>query len=545
MLINARHTDELRIALVDGTRLESFQIEVAERGLSRGNIYRGTIANLQPALNAAFIDYGAERNGFLAIQDVVPEAYYREPDKKSRPRIDEVLAKGMPIVAQVEKEAEGQKGAVLTTNLSLAGRHLVFTPFDSTRGVSRKVEDEETRARLRQAARGLEVPAGSGLIVRTNALGENKATLARDLASLLRLWKQIEGAALGATGIELLYSDQDLLLRALRDHLDSSVEEVLVDDEEAFAKAASYMRALMPRSKIRLERYAERTPLFARYGLDRQIDAIYERSVPLPGGGSLVIDRAEALTAIDVNSGRSVKSSTQEETALHTNLEAAQETARQLRLRDIGGLVVVDFIDMRSQKARRRVEKELREAMKIDRARSSVGRISENGLLEINRQRIQQALHLRTHVPCAACGGTGRVPSPEMATLGLLRRIEARAALGDLESARVTLHPDVAEAFRRGRRDEIETLERDFGIQVSVAPSSRLQRSEHEFEWGKREGAVAALPPPPEEAAEAVEIAADAAPAAEPEAPTESQGAASSQARRRRGRRGGRGRRRR
>lgn len=493
MLIAARRPDELRVAIVAGTELVNYQVEVAERGLSRGNIYRGLIVNIQPSLNAAFIDYGAERHGFLAIQDVVPAAYYHEPGKSSRPRIDEVLERGMPIVVQVTREAEGGKGSALTTNLSLAGRYLVFTPFDDTRGVSRKVEDEETRASLKQAVRGLEVPPGSGLIVRTNALGENKATLGRDLASLLRLWRRIETEARRGEGIAHLYSDQDLLLRALRDHLDGSVEEILVDDEATFKQAEQYLHALLPRTKIKLLHFAERQPLFDRYDVERQIDAIYERTAPLPSGGSLVLDRTEALIAIDVNSGRSTAARTQEETALNTNLEAAREVARQLRLRDTGGLVVVDFIDMRSIKARKKVEKEMREAMKIDRARSSVSHISENGLLEINRQKVQQSLSMRTHEPCEVCAGTGRVPSADAAAVGVLHKIEARAAIGDLEGARITAHPLVAAALR-ARKPELEALERAWNAKIEIVSSSRLHRAQHQFEWQRNPAAAAAGP---------------------------------------------------
>jgi ribonuclease E len=487
MLINAQHREELRIAIVTDSRLDNYQVEVAEHGLSRGNIYRGVIHNVQPSLNAAFIDYGAERAGFLAIQDVVADAYYHQPAAdKGRPRIEDVLDRGRPIVVQVVKEAEGSKGAALTTNLSLAGRYLVFTPFDDTRGVSRKVEDEETRRRLKDLAAGLAVPKGSGVIVRTNALDQTKATLARDLAALLRLWKQIGTEARKGKGVKLLYSDQDLVLQALRDYLDSSIEEVLVDDDDAFANAEAYMKAFMPRGKTRLIRYGERAPLFAKYDLEPQIDRIYERTVPLPAGGSIVIDRTEALTAIDVNSGRSTRAASQEETALNTNLEAAHEVARQLRLRDIGGLFVVDFIDMRSRKSQGRVEKALRDAMKDDKARSQVGRISSNGLLEINRQRIHQALHLRTHRACPTCGGTGRIASPEMVALNLLRRIEGRATTTPVKSVRVELHPELADALQNLRRQELAALERELDLKVEVIASPRLHRPEHEIEWTAR-----------------------------------------------------------
>lgn len=491
MLINAQSPEELRIAVVDGKTLENYQVEAADSRLTRGNIYRGNIVSIQPSLNAAFIDYGAERHGFLPIQDVVPEAYYRDPKGKGRPKIEEVLERGKPIVIQVNREPEGNKGAALTTALSFAGRYLVLTPFDSTRGISRKVEDDETRKELRQVVNKLEVPEGAGVIVRTNALGQNKRDLSRDLNALLRLWKQVGSAARKGRGIKLLYSDQDLILRVLRDYLDSAIEEILVDDDEAFEKAQEYMRAFMPRGKTQLRRYAERTPLFARYDVESQIERIYERSVALPSGGSIVIDRTEALTAIDVNSGKSTRGATQGDTALSTNLEAAAEVARQLQLRDIGGLVVVDFIDMRPMKHQRSVEKALKDAMKPDKARSTVGRLSSNGLLEINRQRIQQELGLRTHRTCPTCAGTGRIASPEMVGLNLLRRIEGRAADGKVKAVRIALHPELADAFQNGRRREIAALEDEFGIRVEVIAASRLHRPDQEIDWFDRDPADA------------------------------------------------------
>jgi len=486
MLINAQRPEELRIAVVRDHTLENFQVDVAESGLTRGNIYRGSIVNIQPSLNAAFIDYGTERHGFLAIQDVVPEAYYHAP-RAGQPRIDDVLERGKPIVVQVARDAIGQKGASLTTSLSLAGRYLVLTPFDDTRGVSRKVEDEETRKKLKSLVANLELPPGCGVIVRTNALDQNKTAISRDLAALLRLWKRVQAAAVSGKSSRLLYSDQDLIVQALRDHLDSSIEEVLVDDEAAFQKVQAYIEAFLPRAKIRLERYEERLPLFSRFDLEPQIDRIYERRVELPSGGSIVIDGTEALTAIDVNSGRSTRAATQEETAVHTNLEAATEVARQLWLRDIGGLVVVDFIDMRASKNQRRVEKAMKDAMKSDKARSSVGRISPNGLLEINRQRIQQALQVRTHRPCPTCAGTGRLASPEMVTLSLLRRIEARASSGLVQGVRISLHPELADAMQNSRRQELAELEREFDLHIEVIAAAGLHRPEEQIEWFKRE----------------------------------------------------------
>jgi ribonuclease E len=487
MLINAQSSEELRIAVVAGKTLENYQVEAADTRLTRGNIYRGTIVAIQPSLNAAFIDYGAERHGFLPIQDVVPEAYYNDPKGNARPRIEEVLERGKPIVVQVNREPEGEKGAALTTSLSFAGRYLVLTPFEATRGISRKVEDDATRKELRQVVNKLDVPKGSGVIVRTNALGQTKKDLSRDLSALLRLWKQVGTAARQGRGIKLLYSDQDLILRVLRDYLDSGMAEILVDDDEAFEKAQGYLRAFLPRGKTQLIRYADRVPLFARYDLEPQIDHIYQRSVGLPSGGSIVIDRTEALTAIDINSGKSTKGATQAETALSTNLEAADEVARQLRLRDIGGLVVVDFIDMRPTRHNRKVEKVMRDAMKLDKARASVGRLSPNGLLEINRQRIQQELRLRTHRACPTCDGTGRIASPEMVGLKLLRRIEGRAATGNLKRVRAALHPELADHFQNTRRREIAALEEEFDIHVEVIAASHLHRPEQEIDWMDRD----------------------------------------------------------
>ncbi len=494
MLINAQSREELRIAVLSDSTLENYQVEVAEGGLTRGNIYRGVIANLQPSLNAAFIDYGVGRNGFLAVQDVVAEARYKEPPPGKRAQIDDLLIKGKPIVVQVVREPEGQKGAAITTNLSLAGRYLVLTPFDDTRGVSRKVEDDETRSSLKSLVGKLELPEGCGVIVRTNALDQTRAELQRDLAALLRVWKRIQNEAAQGTSARLLYSDQDLILRALRDHLDTAVEEILVDDEAAYQRAHEYLQAFLPRTKTQLIRYTDRIPLFSKYGLESQIERIFNRIVPLPSGGSIVIDRTEALTAIDVNSGRSSSGGGHEEMALATNLEAAREVARQLRLRDLGGLVVVDFIDMRASKNNRAVEKAVKEALKVDKARAAIGRISPNGLLEINRQRIQQALSVRAHRPCPTCSGTGRVPSIESLGLNLLRRIEARAATGRLMKARVELHPELADAIQNGRRAELARIETEYGVEIEIAASPRLLGPEEQIEWRDRPGGATFVP---------------------------------------------------
>jgi ribonuclease E len=490
MLINAQNPEELRVAIVDGEKLENFQLELSDTSLSRGNVYRGMVSTIQPSLNAAFINYGAERDGFLPFHDVVPQAWHHAP-AAGKGRIENVLERGAPIVVQVSKDSEGQKGAGLTTNISLAGRYLVLTPYDDTRGVSRKVEDEEIRRKLKEQVASLKVPEGYGFIVRTNALEQTKTTLSRDFTAVMRLWKKIQTDGKKGKGPALLQSDQDLVVRVLRDYLDSSITEVLIDDEDAFEKASDYIRTFMPSGKSKMTRYTERAPLFSRFGVESQIESIFDRVVYLPSGGSIVIDRTEALVAIDVNSGKSTRAATQEQTAINTNVEAASEVARQLRLRDIGGLVVVDFIDMRTSRNRATVEKTLRDALKSDKARTAVGQISENGLLEINRQRMQKALHLRTHRVCPTCEGTGRIASVENVGLQLLRKIESRAAGGTLERVSVSLHPELADGIQNARRQEIAALEREFGIRIEILAASSLHRPEQEIEWFTRDGSTA------------------------------------------------------
>ena len=486
MLINAQRPEEVRIAVVSDNTLDQYEVAATESGLYRGNIYRGVVANVQPSLDAAFVDFGGEKDGLLRADDVVPSAYHKKVDGGGKhPRIDRILQRGQPILVQVVRDGVGHKGALVTTNISIAGRYLVLMPFDDVRGVSRKAEDEERQV-IKDRVAKLELPEGCGVILRTNALDQPQKTLNRDLNALLRLWKKIRQESSAGKGTRLLYSDQDLIVQALRDSLDSSIEEVLVDDDEAFAKARGYMRTFMPRAGNRLIRYSERMPLFSRYELEEQIDRIYQRKVELPSGGSIVIDGTEALTAIDVNSGRATRGGSQEETAYKTNLEAAREVARQLRMRDIGGLMVVDFIDMRSSKHRREVEKAVRDAMKDDKARTTASRLSENGLLEINRQRLKKALQLRTHRPCPTCSGTGTIASPELVGLNILRRIETRAVTGQLGGVRVELHPELADALQNERRQELAALEREFDIQVEIVAAGGLHRAEERIDWRQR-----------------------------------------------------------
>jgi ribonuclease E len=492
MLINAQRADEVRIAIVNGTTLDSYEVAATDSGLRRGNIYRGTVANIQPSLDAAFVDFGAERDGLLRADDVVPAAFHRKVGAEVKhPRIDQTLERNRPILVQVVRDAVGHKGALVTSNLSIAGRYLVLMPLDGVRGVSRKVEDEAERKVIRERIDRLELPEGCGVIARTNAFDQPQRSLNRDANALLRLWKMIRERADSGKGPRLLYTDQDLIVQALRDSVDSTVDEIWVDDEAAFAKAQGFMQTFMPRARATLTLYAERLPLFSRFELEDQIEKIYLRKVELPSGGSIVIDGTEALTAIDVNSGRATRGANQEETARATNLEAAREVARQLRMRDIGGLVVVDFIDMRSSKHRASVEKAMRDAMKDDKAKHTTSRLSANGLLEINRQRLKKALQLRTHRPCPTCSGAGTIASPELIGLSILRRIETRAVTGRLERVRVSLHPELADSLQNDLRREISDLEREFDIKVEIIAATALHRAEERIEWTERSAAAA------------------------------------------------------
>ncbi len=510
MLINAQRPEEVRVAIVTDRTLDAYEVAASESGLTRGNIYRGVVVSIQPSLDAAFVEYGAERHGLLRVDDLVPQAYHRPPGEgERRPRVERVLERNRPVLVQVVRDAVAAKGSLLTSNISLAGRYLVLMPFDEIRGVSRRTDDDEARKEVRERLAGMSLPEGAGVIARTNALDQPKTTLNRDLNALVRLWKDVQSAYRAAHGPSLLYSDQDLIVQALRDLLDATIGEVLVDDDEAFDKVEAYMKTFMPRAKTRLVRYAERMPLFSRFGLEEQIDRIYQRRVDLPGGGSIVIDHTEALTAIDVNSGRATRATSQEEAVTGVNLEAAREVARQLRLRDIGGLVVVDFIDMRSHKHQRQLEKTLRDAMKDDKARFTVGRLSANGLVEINRQRLKKALQLRRFRACPTCSGTGTIASPELVGLNVLRRIEARAAAGSLARVRFELHPELADAIQNERRRELTALETEFDIRIDVIASPALHRSEERVEWTNRDPGAAAKKPAPTAALSAADLAGD------------------------------------
>ncbi len=480
ILINGRRAEELRVAIVDNQTLEDFEIETKRSGLLRNNIYRGVVANIAPSLNAAFVDFGDSKNGFLAFNDVVESVYCKNVPNASR--ISDVLTIGQTLIVQVIKDATGLKGAQVTTNISLAGRYLVLRPKDAKSGVSRKV-DEDARADLTQKVRSLDLPEGYGCIVRTNAMDQSRAILLRDAKVLVQLWHKIEAECARGKGPALLYNDQDIVVQAMRDYFDSTINEVLIDDKSCYERALAYVRATFAGGDEKLRLYDNKMPLFTRFGIEKQIDQIYAREVQLPSGGFIVIDPTEALTAIDVNSAHSTKRETQDLTAYHTNLEAAVEIGRQLRMRDIGGLIVIDFIDMRSGKHQRDVERVMRNAMARDKARNKVERISANGLLEINRQRISQTLAQRTHLVCPTCGGRGFIPSADAIGLNLIREIDARAVNGELGGAIIKLHPDIAEQVQNVRRRDFAQLENEYDIRIEIVASKDMSRGEESIEW--------------------------------------------------------------
>jgi ribonuclease E len=492
MLINGLRTEELRVAIEGDGRLEQYQVQQTDTGLQRSNIYIANVVSLQKSLNAAFLDYGSKKDGFLSAKEVVQKAAHIKPrpGASSYHHIDQLLVRNKQLLVQVTNDAVGSKGAALTTNISLAGRYLVLTPFHNTRGISRKIEDESVRKILKERVNGLSMPEGFGCIVRTNAVKQPKSALNRDLNALLRLWKRIKKEAAQKGVPRLIYSDQDLMIQALRDYLDVSINEIWVDTDRLLKRAEAFMKVFMPRTKVKLIAYKERLPLFTKFNLEDEIDIINKREVGLKGGGAIVIDPTEALTAIDVNSGKK-HGNTHEETIYQTNLAAVDEVARQLRLRDIGGLIVIDFIDMASRKHIKTIENSMKEAMRLDRARHSISRISLNGLMEINRQRIKQALHVRTHRTCPTCSGTGLLANPEYLGLKLLRHIEARAAKGQLKGVHIALHPELADSIQNKRRVDLVALENEFQISIEIIAATRLHRSEKEIIWktgDKQEG---------------------------------------------------------
>jgi ribonuclease E len=476
MLVNAVQEEELRVALVDGQKLYDLSIEIPSREQKKSNIYKGRITRVEPSLEAAFVEYGAQRHGFLPLKEVSKEYFRAQPGAGGRLNIKELLQEGQELIVQVEKEERGNKGAALTTFISLAGRFLVLMPNNPRAGgVSRRIEGED-RDQMREAMNGLEIPDGMGAIVRTAGVGRTTEELQWDLNNLKTAWDAIVQANDGRPAPFLIFQESDAVTRGLRDYFSDDVGECLIDQPEAFQKAKEYMQRFMPPdAQHKLKLYQDPVPLFTRYQIESQIESAYSHKVILPSGGSLVIDHTEALVSIDINSARSTRGGDIEATARNTNLEAAEEIARQLRLRDIGGLIVIDFIDMESQANQRAVEDMLRDAVKMDRARIQLGRLSRFGLLELSRQRLRPALSETTHINCPRCGGMGTIRGVESMSLALLRLIgeEARKERTGRVIAQVPV--DVATYLMNEKREWLNQIEVRDKVSLVIVPNPHLQ----------------------------------------------------------------------
>jgi len=475
MLINATQQEELRVALVDGQKLYDLSIEIPSREQKKANIYKGRITRVEPSLEAAFVDYGGQRHGFLPLKEVTRDYFRKEPQPGGRQNIRELLDEGQELIVQVEKEERGNKGAALTTFISLPGRFLVLMPNNPRAGgVSRRIEGEDREA-TRDALEQLQVPDGMGTIVRTAGVGRSAEELQWDLDNLRANWEAIRQAGEGRPAPFLVYQEGDAVTRSLRDYLSDDIGEVLIDEAAAFQRAQEYMQRFMPADAQRkLRQYTDDVPLFTRYQIESQIESAYSHQVTLPSGGSIVIDYTEALVSIDINSARATRGADIEATACNTNLEAADEIARQLRLRDLGGLIVIDFIDMESKKNQQAVEDRLRDAVKMDRARIQIGRISRFGLLEMSRQRLRPSLGESTHTTCPRCNGIGTIRSVESMSLAVLRLVGEEARKDRTARVIVQLPVEVATFLINEKRDWLHEVERRSSVDIVLVPNPNL-----------------------------------------------------------------------
>src|SRR6201996_7715625 len=480
MLVNAVQEEELRVALVDGQKLYDLSIEIPSREQKKSNIYKGRITRVEPSLEAAFVEYGANRHGFLPLKEVSKEYFQTSSSNGGRPNVKDMLREGQELVVQVEKEERGNKGAALTTFISLAGRFLVLMPNNPRAGgVSRRIEGED-RDQMREIMNNLQIPDGMGAIIRTAGVGRTAEELQWDLDNLKTQWEQIEAAGRDRPAPFLVFRESDAVTRAMRDYLSDDIGEILVDDESAYQKAQEYMQRFMPQdAQRRLKMYVDDIAHFTRFQIESQIESAYAHKVQLPSGGSIVIDYTEALVSIDINSARATRGSDIETTALNTNLEAADEIARQLRIRDIGGLIVIDFIDMESTKNQREVEDRLRDAVKMDRARIQIGRLSRFGLLEMSRQRLRPSLGESSHIVCPRCVGIGSIRSIESLTLSVLRLIGEELRKDRTSRVIVQVPVDVATYLFNEKREWLRTLEDKSEAELIIVPNANMQTPEY------------------------------------------------------------------
>ncbi len=481
MLFNATQQEELRVAIVDGQKLIDIDIEAAGREQRKGNIYKGVITRIEPSLEACFVNYGEERHGFLPFKEVA-RSYFKEGVDVRNASIKDALREGQEIIVQVEKEERGQKGAALTSFVSLAGRYLVLMPNNPRGGgVSRRIEGED-RQELRDAMSQLDIPDGMSIIARTAGIGRDATELQWDLSYLMQLWKAIDEAAKGNSAPLLIYLESSLVIRAIRDYFQPDIGEILIDTDDIYEQAAAFMSVVMPDNLPRVKRYQDDVPLFSRFQIEHQIETAYSRTVPLPSGGAIVIDHTEALVSVDVNSARATRGSDIEETATRTNLEAADEIARQARLRDLGGLIVIDFIDMESSKAQKDVENRLRDALRHDRARVQMGKISKFGLMEMSRQRLRPALSEGSHVTCPRCNGTGHIRDTESSALQVLRIIQEEAMKENTAAIHTQVPVEVAAFLLNEKRAEVIKIETRFKVNVLMVPNKHLETPHYKLE---------------------------------------------------------------
>ena len=482
MLFNATQPEELRVALVDGQKLYDLDIETTQRESKKSNIYKGRITRIEPSLEAAFVDYGAERHGFLPLKEISRQYFRPDADTSGRVNIKDVMREGQEVVVQVAKEERGNKGAALTTFISLAGRYLVLMPNNPRAGgVSRRIEGEE-RAEAREALNQLKIPSDMGVIIRTAGVGKTVEELQWDLDYLLNLWRSIEEAAKERPAPFLIYQESNLITRTIRDYLRNDISEILIDEPSVYEQAREFMAQVMPHNLNKIKLYQDPVPLFTRYQIESQIESAFQREVRLPSGGALVIDHTEALVSIDINSARATKGGDIEETALNTNLEAADEIARQLRLRDLGGLIVIDFIDMTPARNQREVENRLREALKMDRARVQVGRISRFGLLEMSRQRLRTSLGESSQRVCPRCSGQGTIRGVESIALSILRVIEEEAMKDKTARVIAQVPVDVATFLLNEKRRILSDIEKRQQVQILLVPNTHLETPHYDVE---------------------------------------------------------------
>jgi ribonuclease E len=479
MLINATQTEELRVALVDGQRLYDLDIESGAREQKKSNIYKGKITRIEPSLEAAFVDFGAERHGFLPLKEI-SKTYFSKNPGSGRVNIKEVMKEGQEVIVQVDKEERGNKGAALTTMVSLAGRYLVLMPNNARAGgISRRIEGDE-RTELREAMKGVTVPDDMGVIVRTAGIGRSSEELQWDLDYLMQLWQAIDGASARRQAPCLLLQESNVVIRAIRDYLRQDIGEVLIDQQSAYDEAISFVQQVMPQYENKFKLYEDKVPLFNRYQIESQIETAFQREVKLPSGGSIVIDPTEALVSIDINSARATKGADIEETATTTNCEAAEEIARQLRLRDMGGLVVIDFIDMHSNRNQREVENRLKNALEMDRARVQVGRISRFGLMEMSRQRLRPSLGETSGHVCPRCSGTGIVRDLPSLSLSILRLIEEEAAKENTGQIRAEVPLNVGTFLLNEKREVIADIEGRHNARIVILPNPHMDTPHYE-----------------------------------------------------------------